>query len=152
MSVSFGRIGGMKTSQVRKRIEEYLESRKDEYAFLRSEFAPFSESRSGVDKALRAMVSDGQLVRVGYGVYVRSERRISSITGKEITARLTIPEIWIPQALQKLGVDPKPNSALKDYNEGRSTQVPAWFAYNVGTSRIRRLITVGKKAVVYERA
>ena len=97
------------------------------------------------------MIADGLLVRVGYGIYVRSERRISSITGEEITARLTIPEIWIPQALQKLGVDPKPNSALKDYNEGRSTQVPAWICYEIGSSRLRRKIRIGKGVVKYER-
>jgi hypothetical protein len=119
----------MKTSLVRKRIEEYLGSRKDEYAFLRSEFAECSESRSGVDKALRAMVSDGQLVRVGYGIYVRSERRISSITGNEITGPVEVPSVWAPQALRKLGVEPRANSAVRAYNERRTTQVPAWICY-----------------------
>lgn len=142
----------MKTSQVRKRIEEYLESRKDEYAFLRSEFAPFSESRSGVDKALCAMVSDGQLVRVGYGVYVRSERRISSITGNEITGPVEVPSVWAPQALRKLGVAVGPSKAVREYNERKTTQVPSRIVYNVGESRIRRRIFIGKAPVRYERS
>ena len=65
--------GGMYTSKIRPAIEKYLEDRPNEAAFLRSEFNGLGETRSGVDKALRAMVKDGKLVRVGYGVHY-SER------------------------------------------------------------------------------
>jgi hypothetical protein len=142
----------MYTSKIRPAIEKYLEDRPDEAAFLRSEFNGLGKTRSGVDKALRAMVKDGKLVRVGYGIYVRSERRVSSITGEVITAKVAPPELWTPQVLRKLGVTVGPSQAMREYNERQTTQVPARYAYDVGNSRIRRRILIGKVPVRYERA
>ncbi|KJE76167.1 hypothetical protein [Ferrimicrobium acidiphilum] len=143
---------GMYTSKIRPAIEKYLEDRPNEAAFLRSEFNGLGKTRSGVDKALRAMVKDGKLVRVGYGAYVKAETIISPITGDPIVVPIAFREQWGAQILRKLGVDPKQNSALRAYNENRSTQVPAWFAFDVGNSRIRRQIGFGKGRLVYERS
>ena len=115
----------MYTSKIRPAIEKYLEDRPDEAVFLRSEFNGCGKTRSGVDKALRAMVRDGELIRVGYGAYVRAKTIISPTTGNSIVVPSAFREQWGVQLLRKLGVDPQPNSALRAYNEGRSTQVPA---------------------------
>ncbi len=143
---------GMYTSKIRPAIEKYLEDRPDEAAFLRSEFNGLGKTRSGVDKALRAMVEDGKLVRVGYGAYVKAETIISPISKASAIVPVVLTETWGAQLLRKLGIDPQPDSALRAYNGGRSTQVPAWFAFDVGNSRIRRQIGFGKGRLVYERS
>ena len=143
---------GMYSSKIRRAVEEYLEARPDEAAFLRSEFNECGKTRSGVDKTLRAMVEDGVFVRVGYGAYVKAEPIISPITKTAVVVPVVLSGTWAAQLLRKLGVDPQPDSALRAYNEGRSTQVPAWFAFDVGSSRIRRQIGFGKGRLVYERS
>ena len=142
----------MYSSKIRPAIKKYLKDRPDEAVFLRSEFNGCGKTRSGVDKALRAMVRDGELVRVGYGAYVRAKTIVSPTTGNSIVVPDAFREQWGAQLLRKLGVDPQPNSALRAYNEGRSTQVPAWFAFDVGRSRIKRQIEFGKGRLVYERS
>ncbi|MBU2761711.1 hypothetical protein [Acidithiobacillus sulfurivorans] len=137
----------MKASKVKQRILDYLSARPDENAFIRSEFNALSQSRSGVDKAIRVLVSEGVLVRGGYGVLVRGE----FIPEIQSAAPLVWPEIFAKEALVKLGIDPKPNSAVVEYNSGRTTQVPAWLAFDVGNSRIVRKIGFGKRLVNYER-
>ncbi|WP_143711995.1 hypothetical protein [Acidimicrobium ferrooxidans] len=56
-----------------------------------------------------------------------------------------------PEVLAKLGVTWEADSARKAYNEGRTTQVPAWTAVNVGRQRITRRIAFGKRVLQYER-
>ncbi|MHB1902639.1 MAG: S-adenosylhomocysteine hydrolase [Ferrimicrobium sp.] len=142
----------MRRSKIREGIRNYMDSRPDEAAFLRSEFEGCGGTRSGVDKAIRGMVQDGELVRVGYGAYVRARRMISPVTKEPMIGAIVVPEVWAWQTLRKLGVDPQPNSALRDYNEGRSTQIPVWLAFDVGRSRIRRKIRLGKRELIYERS
>ena len=142
----------MYPSKIRKAIEKYLEDRPDEVAFLRSEFDGCGGSRSGVDKTLRSMVQDGMFVRCGYGVYVRASRRRSTLTGNTITAPSVLPERWVRDALLKLGVNPTTDSATRLYNENRTTQVPAWLAFDVGSSRIKRTLRDRGRTVIYERS
>ena len=97
------------------------------------------------------MIQDGELIRVAPGVYVRARTVISSITKQPTIATTAVPEVWAWQILQKLGVDPQPNTALRNYNEGRSTQIPVWLVFDVGRSRIRRKIVPGKWELIYER-
>lgn len=137
----------MKTSKVKQRILDYLSARPDENAFIRSEFNALSKSRSGVDKAIRALVAEGLLVRGGYGVLVRG--KVGTLTGAVIPA---VPvDQFSREVLRKLGVSYGPNSALRAYNDDRSTQLPVWLAYEIGGSRIVRKIYSGKRMVNYER-
>jgi Family of unknown function (DUF6088) len=106
---------------IRQKIEQRIARKKGEDAFLPREF----KSLGGEDqvlRALRSLVADGQLVRLGYGVYGRAMR--SRLSGKPI---LNSPEGFsgvARQALNKLGVEWAPTQAERAYNEGRSTQVP----------------------------
>jgi hypothetical protein len=139
-------------SRIRLAIENYLEDRPNEVAFLRSEFNGCGGSRSGVDKALRAMLDDGILISGGYGVYVRASRRRSTLTGNIITAPNVLPERWVRDALLKLGVNPTTDSATREYGKGKTTQVPTWLAFDVGSSRIKRTLRDRGRTVVYERS
>ena len=147
-----GIINCMYTSKIRPAIEKYLADRPDEAAFVRSEFNGCGKTRSGVDKALRAMVVDGVLVRVGYGAYVKAKTITSAISGLPVVVPSVLTYTWSTQLLRKLGVDPQPDSATRAYNENRSTQVPAWWAFDVGRSRITRQIGFGKGQLIYERS
>jgi hypothetical protein len=137
----------VRASKIQQRIRDYLASRTGENAFLRPEFDGCGETRSGVDKAIRALVRQGVLVRGGYGVLVRA--RHSPLTGKIVPS---VPaDLFVPEALRKLRVPIKPDSATRAYNEDRSTQIPAWLAFEVGNSRISRKMGFGRRMVNYER-
>lgn len=142
----------MYASKIRREIEKYLDARPDEAAFLRSEFDECGATRSGVNKALRAMVSDSVLLKGGYGVYLRTSRRRSTLSGNTIIAPSVLPEQWVREVLRKLGVDPQIDSATRAYNENRTTQVPVWLAFDVGASRIKRKLADRGRTVVYERS
>lgn len=106
---------------LRKKIETRIARRRGEDVFLPREFADLG-GEDQVLRALRGLVREGRLVRLGYGVY-----------GRAITSRLSgEPILYSPngfvgaarQALDKLGVKWEPTEAERTYNEGRSTQVP----------------------------
>ena len=63
---------------------------------------------------------------------------------------------WANEAQQDVARDktvlPGTDSVTRAYNENRSTQVPAWLAYDVGRSRIVRKIGFGKRVLQYERS
>jgi len=73
-------------------------------------------------RALRKLVDDGRLVRLGYGVYGRAT--VSSLSGKPMLYSRDGFAGVARQALDKLGVKWEPTEAERAYNEGRSTQVP----------------------------
>jgi hypothetical protein len=88
-------------------------------------------------RALRGLVREGRLVRLGYGVYGRAET--SQLSGQPI---LAAPGGFIDaarQALDKLGVPWEPTEFQRAYNEGRSTQVPINPAVRVKNRFARRL-------------
>ncbi len=106
---------------LRHKIEQRIARKKGEDVFLTREFKKLG-GEDQVLRALRALIEDGQLVRLGYGVYGRATR--SRLSGK---AMLNSPEGFsgvTRQALDKLGVEWEPTEAERAYNEGRSTQVP----------------------------
>ena len=132
---------------VEQRIREYVASSSDA-AFLTSEFLRFG-SRAVVARALRKLVEDETLYRAGYGVYTPSRTltdepyagvRIQKFDNSAVAASF----------LRKMGVDPKPGLLVREYNEGRSTQIPPFAMIDVGKSRIRRELFSG--GVKYERS
>ena len=137
----------MRTSNVKQGILDYLAARPDENAFIRSEFNLLSRSRSGVDKALRALVKEGVLVRGGYGVLVRG---MYNDLVKKVTPTVSA-DVFAREVLRKLDIPFNADSARLAYNRGETTQVPAWLAVNVGKLRITRRIGYNKRWLNYER-
>ena len=106
---------------LRERIETRIARNKRDDVFLPREFADLG-GEDQVLRVLRCLVREGQLVRLGYGVYGRAI--ISQRSGEPI---LYSPNGFLGaarQALTKLGVQWEPTEAERAYNEGRSTQVP----------------------------
>lgn len=132
---------------LKERVQQHIARRPSDVVFLTREFAALA-GENQVLRALRALVREGHLVRLGYGVYGRAIK--SSLSGK--------PVLYSPhgfsgaarEALDKLGVKWEPTEAERDYNEGRSTQVPVNPVLRV-KGRFRRQLRYGNVELVLER-
>jgi hypothetical protein len=120
---------------LRERIGQRIARRRDD-VFLTREFRDLG-GEDQVLRALRGMVRDGQLVRLGYGVYGRAET--SRLSGKPMLAARGGFIDAARQALDKLGVAWELTEFQRAYNEGRSTQVPINPAVRVKGRFVRRL-------------
>lgn len=120
---------------LRERVAARIAERRDDVVLPR-EFRDLG-GEDQVLRALRTLVRDGQLVRLGYGVYGRAE--VSRLSGRPmLAARGGFIDV-ARQALDKLGVRWEPTEFQRAYNEGRSTQVPVNPAVKVKGRFARRL-------------
>lgn len=115
-------------------------------AFVRKDFERFGDYRQ-VSRAIKDLVEEGALIRVGYGTYAKT--RPSSISGKPVPAEALLNIAF--EIMRKLGVKADVGRDARALREGRSTQVPMLPVLNVGAARIRRKISYGNKTVVYEK-
>jgi hypothetical protein len=105
---------------LRRQIALQIE-RSPDTVFLPREFACLG-GEDQVLRALRQLVRQGGLVRLGYGVYGRAVR--SRLSGEPMLYSESGFLGAARQALTKLGVSWEATSAERAYNEGRTTQVP----------------------------
>ena len=130
---------------LRQKIEGRIARRRGDSVFLTREFTKLA-GEDQVLRALRGLVRDGRLVRLGYGVYGRAVP--SRLSGRPM---LYSPNGFIGaarQALDKLGVKWEPTEAERAYNEGRSTQVPVNAAVRVKGRFARKLRHQGRQLIV----
>ena len=120
---------------LRGKVEARIAGRRDD-AFLPREFRDLG-GEDQVLRALRALVREGKLVRLGYGVYGLAE--ISRLSGRPMLAARGGFIAAARQALDKLGVTWEQTEFQRAYNEGRSTQVPVNPAVRVKGRFARRL-------------
>lgn len=120
---------------LREKVAARIAARRDD-VFLPGEFRDLG-GEDQVLRALRALVRDGRLIRLGYGVYGRAET--SRLSGKPMLAARGGFIGAVRQALDKLGVSWEPTESQRAYNEGRSTQVPVNPAVRVKRRFQRRL-------------
>ncbi|MCG5078499.1 DUF6088 family protein [Paraburkholderia tagetis] len=113
---------------------------------LRSELSKLG-SQSQLTRVLATLVASGHLIRVGHGIYAKT--RMNRFTGTLLPAAPF--ESIAAEAFSKLGIDVGPGTLARDYNSGRSTQIPMVAVVTTGRRRITRRIQVGTKRVVYER-
>jgi hypothetical protein len=132
---------------MKEKIEERMARKPGDAVFLTREFAHLG-GEDQVLRALRGLVREGRLVRLGYGVYSRAVK--SSLSGKPM---LYSPDGFVGaarEALDKLGVEWEPTEAERAYNEGRSTQLPVNPVVRV-KGRFRRHLRYGNTELVLER-
>lgn len=134
----------MSKATVKDRIRASVRASREK-VFLRGEFDRFGDYRQ-VSRAVRELVQDGLLVRVGHGVYGRA--RPSTLSGKSVPVE-TLMTIGL-ETLRKLGVNAEPGPEARALRSGRSSQVPMLPIISVGKSRVSRKIGFGDKSVVYE--
>ncbi|HQX90430.1 MAG TPA: hypothetical protein PKY03_08540 [Moraxellaceae bacterium] len=135
----------MRQKTLRERVETRIARKKDN-VFLTREFSDLG-GEDQVIRALRALVRDGQLIKLGYGVYGRAFT--SRLSGKPL---LYNPSGFVGaarEALTKLGVAWEPTEAELAYNEGSSTQVPVNPVLRV-KSRFSRRLSDGNTELVLE--
>ena len=132
---------------LREKIEKRMARKPREDVFLTREFSDLG-GEDQVLRALRQLMQDGRLVRLGYGVYGRAF--MSSLSGKPVLRSSNGFISAARQALDKLGVEWEPTESARAYNEGRSTQVPANPVLRV-KGRFSRQLRYGKSELVLER-
>src|SRR5437588_2207110 len=111
----------LRSKTLRERNESRIARKRGEDVFLTREFRDLG-GEDQVLRALRTLVREKRLVRLGYGVYGRAV--VSRLTGEPL---LYSPSGFLGaarQALTKLGIPWEPTEAERAYNEGRSTQIP----------------------------
>lgn len=127
-------------SKVQKRI-----TRKKGDVFLRGDF----EDLGGYDqigRVLRDLVRRGQLIKLGYGVYARAIK--SPLSGKPMPPKGLAT---VAEAVERLGVKTAPTRLERDYNAGKTTQVPTGRVIGI-QGRLRRKLGYNGIALSFERA
>lgn len=126
-------------AQVRERILAG-----NDMVVLRKDFSDLGNYRT-VGKALRALVAEGVLVRIGYGLYARAE--LSPLTGRPMLPKGLFNVT--AAALDRLQVPWQPGRAYREYNAGRTTQVPGSVQVSV-KKRLSRKIAWNRQEVRFE--
>lgn len=134
----------MSKPSVKERMSRSIARRKGE-VIMRSDFKSFG-SQSQISRALKELIKEGKIIRLGYGLYAKAQP--SCLSGKPIV-RVTLAEL-AQETLEKLGVPARLGRAQREYVEGKTTQVPAHTTFDTGSRRISRKITVGISTVRYE--
>ncbi|KMW73154.1 S-adenosylhomocysteine hydrolase [Photorhabdus luminescens subsp. luminescens] len=123
---------------IKERIQARLK-RSKRYVFIRDDFKDIA-GYDQVGKILRSLVKEGQLLKVGYGVYTKARK--NSITGKIMPASPGGSDAVILEALERLKVKYRLDGASAAYIGGKSTQIPAYTQVKT-TPRFKRVLSVG---------
>lgn len=134
----------MRKPTLRQKIEARLSRRKGD-VFLRADFSDLG-GYDQVGRVLSVLIRAGKLMKIGQGVYARTEPSI--IDGMPVPVQ-DIKTI-VTEALTRLGVRTGPTRIDRAYNERRSTQVPTGRLIGVDR-RVRRKLGYGGATVSFER-
>lgn len=112
--------------------------------FLRADFKDIA-GYDQVGRALREMVSSKELIKIGYGLYVRA--RLNRITGDPMPDNQGGADSVLIEAMERLGKDYKIDELSLMNMEGKSTQIPAKVSIKPTSSRFTRKIEIGQQGV-----
>ena len=112
--------------------------------FLRSDFKDIADYDQ-VGRALRELVQEGLLIKIGYGLYARA--RINRITGNVMADNPSGPDGVVIEAMEKLGVEYQLDDLSRMNLSGDSTQIPAKVKIIPKNTRFTRKIAIGKQFV-----
>ena len=133
-----------KKSLVLKIYKKIMKSK--DLSFVQKDFYNFSDDNDQIIRALRKLVSDRVLIRIGKGIYAKA--KFSNISNSYVPAGGVISAGR--QALKKLGVQIYPSSAQQLYNMRTSTQIPTGRVIGV-KGRISRKISFNGINLIYEK-
>ncbi|WP_042143476.1 MULTISPECIES: DUF6088 family protein [unclassified Pseudoalteromonas] len=119
-------------------------SRSKRSVFLRSDFKDIA-NYDQVGRILRQMVTTGDLIKIGYGLYVRA--RLNRITGKPMPDNPAGADGVLIEAMERLGRDYQFDALSLSNMLGQSTQIPAKVLIKPKSSRFTRKIAVGSQGV-----
>lgn len=109
----------MRAGCLEQQIQNFIEQKR-RLIFVRSDFEKLSSDYDQIGRAIRKLVRKGKLLKVGYGLYTKT--KISRVSGKVIP-RATLQEIGYA-CLKRLNVTAEQSRSEREYNQGKSTQVP----------------------------
>lgn len=112
--------------------------------FLRSDFKDIADYNQ-VGRALRELVREGLLIKIGYGLYARA--RINRITGNVMADNPSGPDGVVIEAMEKLGVEYQLDDLSRMNLSGDSTQIPAKVKIIPKSTRFTRKIAIGTQFV-----
>lgn len=112
--------------------------------FLRSNFKDIADYDQ-VGRALRELVQEGLLIKIGYGLYARA--RINRITGSAMADNPSGSDGVVIEAMEKLGVEYQLDDLSRMNLSGDSTQIPAKVKIIPKNTRFTRKIAIGKQFV-----
>jgi len=113
--------------------------------FLRQDF----ETLGGYDQVgriLRQLIRKQFLIKIGYGIYMRS--KVSDLSGNIITEK-PLPTL-AKEALKRLGIKTYPTKAEDAYRDGNSTQVPTGQIIGI-QGRFSRKISCNGRSLFFEK-
>lgn len=128
---------------VKQRIAERIANSPQD-VFMRQDFEGLG-SYEQVGRSLSSLTQQNRLIRIGQGLYAKAQ--VSPLSGKPIPRR-GIKEL-ATEILQRLEVETVPSSYERDYNEGKTTQVPTGRVIGV-KGRVNRRIGYNGKYVKFE--
>jgi hypothetical protein len=114
-------------------------------ALLRADFADLGNPRQ-VTRGLNTLIKQKKLIKIGHGIYVRAY--VSKYSDQPLIAAKSTTIVFL-KALDRLGVKWELGSAIRAYNEGRTTQVPVYTIVKL-KSRFRGKIGDGPRQVIFE--
>ena len=118
--------------------------------FSRSDLTQDHSNREQLrlNRALNAFMNQGVIIKIAHGLFAKAESM--NFPNGEVKAVLTasFEEVAI-EALDKLGVKWSLGRAIRDYNAGKTTQVPSVFTVQL-KSRYRGSIQAEGRAVIFE--
>lgn len=112
--------------------------------FLRADFTDIADYDQ-VGRALRTLVREGNVMKIGYGLYVRARK--NRITGKLMADNPAGTDGVMIEAMEKLEVEYQLDELSSMNMVGESTQIPANIKIRPKSPRFKRKIIVGNQRV-----
>ncbi|KXV15623.1 S-adenosylhomocysteine hydrolase [Caballeronia megalochromosomata] len=102
--------------------------------------------KSQLTRVLAKLVTSRKLIRVGHGIYCKTRK--NRFTGRLAPAATF--EAIVSEVFERLEIDIGPGKLFREYNAGKSTQIPMQTTITTGARRIRRRLQIGTRTVAYE--
>lgn len=114
------------------------------YVFERKDFDNVA-SYDQVGRALRQLVKQGELMKIGYGLYTKAT--LNSLTGKPMPTHPGGTDALIREILKMKGVNFEMDSLSWQSLSGQSTQIPSSVQYTWNPKQFNRKLVVGGRVL-----
>ncbi len=114
------------------------------YVFERKDFNGIA-SYDQVGRALRQLVENADLMKLGYGLYTKA--RLNSLTGKPMPTHPGGSDALMREILKMKGVDFEMDSLSIQSLSGESNQIPSSVHYLWDPKQFNRKLVVGNRVL-----
>ena len=114
------------------------------YVFERKDFDGFA-SYDQIGRALRQLVKQGKLIKLGYGLYTKA--RMNSLTGRPMPTNPGGSDALMREILKMKGVDFEMDKLSLQSLSGKSTQIPSSIQYSWNHKQFNRKLAVGNRVL-----